>query len=216
MRSTRITCTASDGSDISASCMVTVSKKPEYQSITMSDTYQWGTWLGNDDLGLVDGLEAYIVTGANAESGVVTLSKQSFIKANTPMVLHRTSNVYSFNLPKISGGELSGTPSVLYQGVSTPTDVMTLSVSGRTIYILVNDAFVRTRSGVLPAGKCYLALPNGAASRLALQLDDETMGVSNPTELKDRLPIIYNLQGQRVDAFGKGLYIINGKKYVVR
>lgn len=211
-----ITCTASDGSDISASCMVTVSKKPEYQSITMSDTYQWGTWFGSDDLGLVDGLEAYIVTGADAVSGVVTLAKQSVVKANTPMVLHRTSAISTFNLPKTSGVIISGTPSEFYQGVSTPTDVMTLSVSGRTIYILVNDAFVRTRSGVLPAGKCYLALPNGAASRLALQLDDETMGVSHPTELKDRLPIIYNLQGQRVDAFGKGLYIINGKKYVVR
>ena len=211
-----ITCTASDGSDISASCMVTVSKKPEYQSITMSDTYQWGTWLGNDDLGLVDGLEAYIVTGANAESGVVTLSKQSFIKANTPMVLHRTSNVYSFNLPKISGGELSGTPSVLYQGVSTPTDVTTLSVSGKTIYILVNDAFVRTRSGVLVAGKCYLALPNGAASRLNLQLDDETTGLVNPVAQKEGSPVIYNLQGQRVNALGKGLYITNGKKFVVK
>lgn len=211
-----ITCTTSDGSDISASCMVTVSKKPEYQSITMSDTYQWGTWLGNDDLGLVDGLEAYIVTGANAESGVVTLSKQSFIKANTPMVLHRTSNVYSFNLPKISGGELSGTPSVLYQGVSTPTDVTTLSVSGKTIYILVNDAFVRTRSGVLVAGKCYLALPNGAASRLNLQLDDETTGLVNPVVQKEGSPVIYNLQGQRVNALGKGLYITNGKKFVVK
>lgn len=211
-----ITCTASDGSDISASCMVTVSKKPEYQSITMSDTYQWGTWLGNDDLGLVDGLEAYIVTGANAESGVVTLSKQSFIKANTPMVLHRTSNVYSFNLPKISGGELSGTPSVLYQGVSTPTDVTTLSVSGKTIYILVNDAFVRTRSGVLVAGKCYLALPNGAASRLNLQFDDETTGLVNPVAQKESSPVIYNLQGQRVNALGKGLYITNGKKFVVK
>ena len=211
-----ITCTASDGSDISASCMVTVSKKPEYQSITMSDTYQWGTWLGNDDLGLVDGLEAYIVTGANAESGVVTLSKQSFIKANTPMVLHRTSNVYSFNLPKISGGELSGTPSVLYQGVSTPTDVTTLSVSGKTIYILVNDAFVRTRSGVLAAGKCYLALPNGAASRLNLQFDDETTGFINPVAQKEGSPVIYNLQGQRVNALRKGLYITNGKKFVVK
>ena len=211
-----ITCTASDGSDISASCMVTVSKKPEYQSITMSDTYQWGTWLGNDDLGLVDGLEAYIVTGANAESGVVTLSKQSFIKANTPTVLHRTSNVYSFNLPKISGGELSGTPSVLYQGVSTPTDVTTLSVSGKTIYILVNDAFVRTRSGVLAAGKCYLALPNGAASRLNLQFDDETTGLINPVAQKEGSPVIYNLQGQRVNALGKGLYITNGKKFVVK
>jgi len=213
-----ITCTATDGSDISATCTVTVSQKiePEYVTVTMSNTYQWGTWFGSDDLGLVDGLEAYIVTGADAVSGVVTLAKQSVVKANTPMVLHRTSAISTFNLPKTSGVIISGTPSEFYQGVSTPTDVMTLSVSGRTIYILVNDAFVRTRSGVLPAGKCYLALPNGAASRLALQLDDETMGVSNPTELKDRLPIIYNLQGQRVDAFGKGLYIINGKKYVVR
>lgn len=213
-----ITCTASDGSGISSSCTVTVSpkKEPEYITITMSNTYQWGTWFGSDDLGLVDGLEAYIVIGADAVSGVVTLAKQSFVQANTPMLLHRTSDNSTFNLPKTSGVILNGTPSELYHGVSTPTDVTALSVSGSTIYILVNDTFVRTRSGVLPAGRCYLALPNGAASRLNLQFDDETEEVDNPAEQKDGLPIIYNLQGQRVDAFGKGLYIINGKKYVVR
>ena len=110
---------------------------------------------------------------------------------------------------------LYNVPSSVFQGAINSTSVNSLIESGAQIYILVNDQFMRTRSGNIAAGKCYLTLTDNAASRLNIMIDDEPTGVSLMSTSPADVPI-YNMQGVRVVKPGKGLYIVNGKKMVVK
>lgn len=73
--------------------------------------------------------------------------------------------------------------------------------------------------------KAALAVPNAmaAAAREALFFDFDMPGGSEPTgvksldvEAKNTKPVIYDMQGRRVENPSKGIYIVNGKKVVIR
>lgn len=71
---------------------------------------------------------------------------------------------------------------------------------------------------IVPAGKAYLetALVAGARS-LSIVFDDETTGIENFTPaLPEGEGAVYNLRGQRVAQPTKGLYIVNGKKVIIK
>ena len=58
-----------------------------------------------------------------------------------------------------------------------------------------------------------------AASRIAIVFDDEeTTGINAVENMKPEVEdnVYYNLNGQRVMNPGKGLYIVNGKKVIIK
>jgi hypothetical protein len=73
------------------------------------------------------------------------------------------------------------------------------------------------------AGKAYLQLPkawltSGAARAIGLRFDDEEdMEFGKELPADDVAPvIIYDLQGRRVTTPTKGIFIVNGKKVVIK
>lgn len=65
----------------------------------------------------------------------------------------------------------------------------------------------------LAANKAYLTVPVNAA-RSGFVLGGETTAISGmKSEVNENAPV-YNMQGQRVAQPAKGLYIVNGKKYI--
>ena len=77
--------------------------------------------------------------------------------------------------------------------------------------------FRKTTSGTLAANKAYLKIAQGSPARLSIAFkDDMPTGISTVGKnvmCDDRL---YNLNGQVVKRAGKGLYIKNGKKYLIK
>ena len=72
------------------------------------------------------------------------------------------------------------------------------------------------------AGKAYLQIPTDdapATARLMVMFDDETTGIGaslvNSEEGKVN-SVVYDLQGRRVAQPTKGLYIVDGKKVIVK
>jgi hypothetical protein len=80
--------------------------------------------------------------------------------------------------------------------------------------------FRKTTSGTLAANKAYLEIPAGAGARaLSIVFDDEQEttaieSVAPKAVAKDN--IYYDLQGRRVAQPTRGLYIVNGKKVVIK
>ena len=77
--------------------------------------------------------------------------------------------------------------------------------------------FVNSTEPTLGLGKAYLHTKTTLGARLNFFFDDETTGITN----NNREDITnnreyFNLAGQRVDQPAKGLYIVNGKKVVVK
>ncbi len=80
--------------------------------------------------------------------------------------------------------------------------------------------FRKTTSGTLAANKAYLKLSSSSPARLSIVFNDddsETTGVldvQKHTTQSDN--VYYNLRGMQVDKPTKGLYIMNGKKVIVK
>ena len=78
--------------------------------------------------------------------------------------------------------------------------------NGQTV--ATNRAYLHFASTLAPAA---------AASRMSFVFDDETTGINT---VKDSQFTVngeyYNLRGQRVAVPQKGLYIVNGKKVVIK
>ena len=82
-----------------------------------------------------------------------------------------------------------------------------------------NVQFTKLTSGTIAAGKAYLVLDNSSINVKALNvvINDESTGIQTVqnSELKGSGEY-YNLSGQRVATPQKGLYIVNGKKVLVK
>ena len=87
-------------------------------------------------------------------------------------------------------------------------------LSGGSSFVWVKDA------GTLSAGKCWIELiPTSAAHarRLSIVHEGETTGISTvKTTVDTKDAAVYDLQGRRVMQPTKGLFIVNGKKVVIK
>jgi hypothetical protein len=87
-------------------------------------------------------------------------------------------------------------------------------LSGGSSFVWVKDA------GTLAAGKCWIELvPSSAAHarRLSIVHEGETTGISTvKTTVDTKDAAVYDLQGRRVMQPTKGLFIVNGKKVVIK
>ena len=73
--------------------------------------------------------------------------------------------------------------------------------------------------GSIGANKAYLTYtpPTQSAAREYFLFDDEKTGIEMPTaDGNDADTVVYDLQGRRVSQPAKGLYIVNGKKIVIK
>ena len=93
-------------------------------------------------------------------------------------------------------------------------------VGNGSIYVLAKkDAvgFYKLANDVtIPAGKCYLDTAASAPEFLGFSFGGETTGISQIENGKLRIENVYNLNGQRVAQPSKGLYIMNGRKVVIK
>lgn len=166
------------------------------------------------DFSGVSGLTAYTATYDGTK---VTLEKVENVPANTGVVLKGAANTYS--IPVIASsttaqGDLTGstTAATAYNGVS-----------GKDLYVLVINSgkaqFTRVGSGEIAAKKAYLPIDQSiiGARMLNVVFDDgDATGISNATAEMKAEDAIFNLAGQRVAQPANGLYIVNGKKVIVK
>lgn len=76
-----------------------------------------------------------------------------------------------------------------------------------------NVGFFEFTGSTLAANKAYLVLSPGAAANLRMEFPGEATSIKS-VESTDNNRMMYNLNGQRVNASAKGIVIMNGKKVV--
>lgn len=158
------------------------------------------------------GVEAFNIKGE--KDGVLTTGKVVEIAANKPVML-KNAGTFAFTA---SGVSVAATPSGTQQngllyGVYESTDVPTA-----TGYVLQKQAggvnFYKAATGTkVNALRAYLATA-GAGSRLTF--DFGTTGLTSASRQAETATEVYNLKGQRVAQPKKGLYVVNGKKMMVK
>ena len=169
------------------------------------------------DLATTFDYSAWIVTAT--ESTTVTFIRiRGAVPPGTPVVLYgesfggetATLNAATGTIPAVAGNMLKGTLEATYVE-TVEGDYTNFGLSG--------GIFKKISSGTIPANKAYLPIltekvPAGDA-RLTIVFSDETTGIAEVRSLTIDAAY-YNLKGQKVEKPGKGLYIVNGKKTLIK
>ena len=155
-------------------------------------------------------LEAYIATAV--AGGSVQMTQVNKVPAGTGLVLKATTPGSAVNVPVFDGTSHDDVSANKMVGSATETT----TVAANAGYILYDGKFQPSSGeGDLPAGKAYLNIAVSAPV-LNLNFGDDTTGIKAIDNSQLTIDNVYDLQGRRVTQPTKGLYIVNGKKVIVR
>lgn len=176
------------------------------------------TYCSNNKLNFTGtGLTVY---SAKVDGGVAKLTEIENAKVTNGkgIILVGTAG-QTYDVPFNTGSSTSISNNELL-GVVAETAVA-YSVDSKYNYILQDGVFKKATGKKLKAGKAYLSTAydvTGAtgAARLQIVIDGEPTGIANVSSQMEDVKGIFNLQGQRVEKAQKGLYIMNGKKILVK
>jgi hypothetical protein len=166
----------------------------------------------------VENLTAYVV---NAVGETVTLEPvNGVVPAGTGLIL-KGSNNGDYSIPFVTIVPVA--PETNYLVPALVQTTVEKAVEGTTNYVLTiqNDNVVFAPIGVtsatVGAGKAYLSYISGGNARsLALDFGGETTGIDTSLVNNEKENSVYDLQGRRVAQPKQGLYIVNGKKVVIK
>lgn len=174
----------------------------------------------------LSGVKAYIATAISLEQNKVTLTQVSgVVAANTGLIfISENKQPGTFNLPIASSTGTTYNNNLLLPSYANTT--LSPSDAWYTYYVLVQRennsvkfAEVYSYDAQPGAGKAYLRTSKNQASArtrgISIEINDGTTGI-NAVENEQGENVIYNLRGQRVENPTKGLYIINGKKVLIK
>ena len=165
------------------------------------------------DFSAAEGITAYIATGLNGAGDAVELQAVDVVPAGTPIIVKTDTKGATVNVPvtDAAASDVSGNKLIAGDGTTAWN-----GTSGYKYYYLASDQFHEATSGTLQSGKAYLKVSTTAAPVLNINFG-ETTGIDSvkASEFKANGEY-YNLAGQRVAQPTKGLYIVNGRKVIVK
>ena len=213
------------------------------QSVTIGQ-YGKGTLCSGADLDFTDveGLKAYTVSGYDNSTQTIWLTRVTRTSAGEPLLLKGDQG--SYNIPSV--GTQSYYVNMLVGNNGSSDITINATDGDLTNYILNTGQFKPLGSGstqTITPGKAYLQIPSVVLTRAAfgnaefdgyticadepemmsmevytrgIDGNGDTTGINDALQSSQTEDVYYNLNGQRVDNPGKGLYIKNGRKVVIK
>ena len=195
---------------------------------TTISAYDWSTFVCGDyalDFSQApDGLTAYAVTGHDG-ANINKVEVASAVPAGTPLLLQGDANTTYFIPVATSGTAPAGNMLKAGTGANVSPE------SGKTKYALSVEAgaahFKKIEAArAIPVGKAYLVFDEVIAAR-ELGFDGEATGIKgltpNPSPIGEGSDRVYDLNGRCIGQWAMvngqlkpGLYIVNGKKVVIK
>jgi len=178
----------------------------------------WATFSDADNAYNFDGsgVTAYIVTGA--ESSAITKTAVTNPAANTGLLLTADPGTYSIPVTA-TGTDYSATNKMV---AGTGAEITSSTGSGFN-YVLAANASgdaefqkIAGTSATVPVGKAFLALDADPAGARFLSLDDDGVTAIRDMKVGADSNTYYDVQGRRVLYPKHGLYIMNGKKVILK
>jgi len=166
------------------------------------------------------GMKAYVITGVNGDKVITT--ETTVLPPNTVVLMDKGEGKAFTYIPATSGSAPTGN---LLKRATSDVAVNTSS----KLFVLYNDEYVKATAGSpIPAGKNYLDLSGvtAAGTRGFYNIGDGEDGTTGISEVKSGEVDgekwaddgWHDLQGRRLSAkpTKPGLYILNGKKVVIK
>ena len=162
--------------------------------------------------------ELYTIESVNGDQAVLS-DRSDAMPSNTPMLVYNKSNETKvILLIPCAEPDMAITVAPEFQGTLTGTTIAA-STEGQTNYAFNGKAFVFVKNAIeIGANKAWLSVNTGVPSaRITLVFDDAT-GVGSIENGKLTIDNWYDLNGRKLQGMPtkKGVYIMNGKKVVVK
>ena len=159
------------------------------------------------------GVEAYI---AKESAGAITLTKVTKVPANTGVLLRSTSGSAVAKDVPVAATTDDVTGNIFVRG----TDAAVATGTGPYNWILSKKSgvvgFYHANGNTVAKNRAYLQTST-ASARINLNFDDEDATAIEAVKTQNvENGQFFNLAGQRVAQPTKGLYIVNGKKVVIK
>ena len=158
------------------------------------------------------GLEAYY--GKSREGGVLKLEQATAVPANQGVVLKGTADTYTLSIATadvtpIERNVLEGTNKLL-EDIASDAYYTLGAVEGVV-------GFYHPSATQLKANRAYLSAAGASVNAFTLVFEEGTQTAISQTETALGVSnVYYDLSGRRIATPGKGLYIKNGKKVLVK
>lgn len=194
---------------------------------------RYGTYYTEDAFVMPEGVTGYTITDKNGES--LTLNAvypaNEVVPAKTALVLKATEELtankeYTYTI--VNSTAVAPTDNLLHGSVA---EAMTNVKGAKAYYKLANDEvdhlgfYYGAENGAAftnGAHKAYLAVKTETLSQMrGFSFDSMTTGINHVVANAEhaKSTVIYDLNGRRVNslnAAAKGVYIVNGKKVIVK
>ena len=157
----------------------------------------------------------------NESSLMLTEVEDKIVNSGTAVILKSSGNPV-MTLTESGSSDTNGNA---LKGLSERTKISESAYSANTIYVMGNKSnkfgFHKYTGAYMPANKAFLALGSGSSAPLRMVIDDdeETTGVASMADGIDNMSDVwYTLDGRKLNGkpTTKGLYIVNGKKVMIK
>lgn len=174
-----------------------------------------------DDLSVFgEGAKAYELTGYN--NGALSFGPVTALKAGSPHVLYVETTAEANGNFKFKGVDITATEPATVgfndaKFVATYAPMAAGTMTGKYGVVPSTGKIQKGGANATMKGfRAYFELPAGTnGARMIIDGEDVTAISSIITDAENG-NAIYNLNGQRVNAATKGVYIINGKKMIIK
>lgn len=222
---------SNSSSSSTGTTVLNVSEEPILITFTVGESLS-SVFEGNNNYGglyndsdtpyaVPEGMTAYLVTGISEDGTSVATQDIGYLPARTAVLLLKGEGAKAITKIPYEGSATVPTNNKFYY--SDPNNPATAPTT-RSWYVIYNNKFMKVTGGTkVNGGKCYLDLGTTAGTRGFYNIgggegttslrEVKTDGVNNEKWTDGEW---YTLQGQRVTKPAKGLYILNGKKVVVK
>lgn len=96
---------------------------------------------------------------------------------------------------------------------STQAYVLVKTTDGKAVFKILSS---NTDDRALAQYKAYLNLTGSLAAKLSISFNNNVTAISNATLTQEKTTSIYDLSGRKSNKLQKGIYIVNGKKIIVK
>lgn len=159
------------------------------------------------DFSSVEGLKAYIVT--SAKDSKATLTSVNVVPVGTGLVLKGTANE-KYSIPVATTNTEDVSANMLEAAVeATPVETNAVYVLNGNVF----KEFIGTED--IPAGKAFLPKRKVGAARLLEFVFGDATAIGS-VNVDVNVNLIYDLQGRRVKTPSKGVYVVDGKKVIIK
>lgn len=199
---------------------------PEYVTVNMG-AYEYRTYVTttNIDFSQSVGIKGYYATGLNSEGTAVQFTRVTgVVPASVPLLLQKISGAFEYKLRITDNEGTTPSPNKLVAG-SGGSQSLDNWIGGANKYVLTVHngllVFAETNSkqAQVDAAHAYLDISSSNARQLLIISFDDNEGTTgiDAVESNEQISdVIYDLRGQRVQNLNKGVYIVNGKKMVIK